>query len=561
MSPDDRLLSHWRTLLAAIAPGVAAATLLQGLLNASAAFVVADGSYVVRPGAHQTVSAIGVAMFWTLSLCAAMLVVRGALLDAPVRAAYALRMGVRRWLPTALALAGFVLALVLLLFAASLFTGAGPLAIVAVGAAVVLASGGIGALPLAVFDDRNPLRALVRAWELAVGRRWRLLGLTLAVFVPGSLIVWVQPRIGSVASDPVTGFALSLALMAATVCVIAVQAAVLTRWYLGLDGIDRRLGSVPRPDRWWIGVAALAATGLVLTGVVVANPLGVPVMRSGTVPEDAIVAAVARGEAVLPDGGRVSVEHNGTGQDVVVTVCRAERKCETKAHQDFERTGGVWPRTAALAVGGGLIVVAVLQETGADASFADLVLWHCASIACDSPQRTFVAQGLPLPDFMSDKLRLAVALDRSGRPQIAWGTGNGREVTVFRCGAPSCAQPAKSEAFPYSAAPWPSELAGLGFDAQDRLVTVLREVVPDQPASSGLQIHIADPPRPEPELATITCRDIECSDPAVQSWHVADVDWHSDLRPVVLTDGSPALVDRAGLGGNARLTRCVSRCG
>jgi hypothetical protein len=492
-------MDHWRSLLAAIAPGVAVATVAQGVLSASAGAVILDGSFVARPGWQATVTGVIWFLAWTLSLGAAMIVMRGVLVDAPVRAAFALTAAVRRWgvlLGTVLVI-GLLLVMSLLL-AAFVEPALGPLAlgVLILGAALGLST--VAALPLAALAPDKPLVAASRAWELGVGKRWNLLFLGLGVAVPGLAITWVQARIGSWAAGPVTAFLLTLGLALLSVIVIGLQGSILARWYVHLDGDPdggpRSLGSRPRPDRWRLGGALLVAAAVAVSGIALANPWGVPVLAASSPADDDPGVFVALGGALLPDGRRLTVAHDHSDSTVTFEICGREPFCDTKLHKTFARPGLMWEYRAAVAMGDGLAVVAAVQQSGDPAAGAKLIMWQCPTLACERTSRVEV--GAVNLSSHGGGMWLAMDLDDRGRPLIAWGTAEEQVTTVFRCDTPTCEHPVEDQpllGFTVDGQ-WLSP-AGIGFDAQHRLVAAVTQRPQDGTSGGGgLRIRIAEPP-------------------------------------------------------------------
>lgn len=567
---SDSAMDHWRSILAATAPAVAVATVLQGILGASAGVVIANGSFVSRPGWQDAVSGILWLLAWTLSLGAAMIVIRGALVDAPVRGAHALRMAVRRWVELlgTIVLVAFLMAMILLP-AVVLQRVLGPLVLLLVVFAAVLAIVTVSALARAVLARDNPFTAVSRSWELATGKRLDAFGRGLVVMLPGGVITWAQPRIGSWASGPTAAFLLSLGLGVLSVIVIGFQASVLARWFVRLDGARRGLGSRPRPDRWRLGGVLLLAAAVAVSVVTTLNPWGVPVLASSGVAAQDPAMVVARGGAILPDGRRLTVFHDGGGPEVHFEICGGEPYCDTKLLTTFEKPGLMWDYRAAVAVGDGLAVVALVQQSGDPADEAKLVVWHCPTVACERTTRTVVTPvslsrrfgGMAVID---SHLLFAADVDAEGHPQIAWGTPDEVGAAwLVRCGDPACTR-SSQDTVHYATevdGQWPA-LAGIGFDAQHRLVAALARYE-ERVQRSGLQIHIAEPPAAAPVFATVTCLSADCQDRSVRRWHVPEQAYHEVLRPVAGPGGTLVLVAREWYWttGSGYLIRCENHCG
>jgi hypothetical protein len=570
--------AYWRSLLAGIAPGVAAATLIQGLLTASAGKVQLDGAYVVLDGAWQRYAVAAIWLVaWTLSLSAAILVLGGAFIDAPLRAAFALRTATRRlgWAVAVIVVQGVFTALLLVLvgwFAVLL----GPFGLVLVFFAVFIPSATITALPIVVLDGTPTAPAISRAWELTAGKRWRTFWLCAAVLVPGAVVVWAAERIGQWSAGPVTALLLHFLVAAATVIAIGFQASLLTRWRLRQDapGVIRPHSS-PRPDRWRLGAALITAAVLADGAVALANPFGVPVLDSsqhslGDLSSPAAITADGRfvlakgnaaplvwadGGAVLPDGRTLFASHDNSGPTVHFEICGRESFCDTKLVSTFDKPGLSWLDSVAVAVGDGLVVVAVVQQSGMQADQAELVVWRCPTIACATAERHVVPHYFRSGDALYPDFLLAAGKDAAGRLVIASAQEDTNQAWVVRCADDACVGNTHEQAnmAVLVGNAWPT-LAGLGFDGQGRLMGALAGPRDPGPA--------ADIVTEDPAVVTVTCRDDRCEQRDVRRWHQLDPKhWHAGIQPVALADGSLILVDHERYDNVTSVIQCESHCG
>jgi hypothetical protein len=548
IEPPNRLradiFSHWRVLLTAIAPGVAAAVTARALLTASAAVVVADGSFVAEPGWQDYVGAVIWVLGWTLSLSAAMAVMRGVLQGEPVSAGAAVRLAVRRYGWALAAVMVTVVTTGLVLFPAWLIqTTMGPIGVFVYAVAIVLACASIGLLPLAVLDGEDPFTALRQSWRAAVGHRTRMVGYTLAVGLPGLAIAWLLPRLQFWGYGAVWALVRSMIFTLVIVVVIAVQGSLLARWYANRNGSQSPLGSPPQPARWPAGLGLLTAAVLLGGAVVVANPWGVPVLSSNQA--SATDKKLANGDALLPDGRAIEAE----------TMVDALTKTGTYSYASEAR-----------AAGDGLVIVAAIQtEDNQGQSATMLVLWHCPTTTCEGADRTVLDPYLSIPgDSDYRKLQLAVGVDQQGRPVVAWGLEESR-VALVRCDSAACGHPTTDYLSMATLVDgqWP-KLAGLGFDAQAQPVAALTWSFGDGYGDnrSAVEAYIADRPEPDPLIVTVTCTSDHCADKTIRRWHAPGSLSGKVFRPVAAADGSVSLIeDVTANGDDAYLIRCERNCG
>jgi hypothetical protein len=576
-SHTDSLAAHWRSLVAAVAPVVAVALAVQGVLTAFTGVVVVDGVVLPRPGWQQWMIGVVWGIAWALSVGAAMFVVRGALIGAPVQAAYALKAAYLRWGSALAVLAVVAIAAIVLLFLGSLISPAlGPFGIILIGLAVFVPSPLIGALPIAMLDGVLVHQALARAWELSVGRRWRMFWLCVGVAAPAAALGWASELAMGWAAGPVTAVFLELAVALAAVVVIAVQAGVLVRWRLRLDGA-RRLGTQPRPDTWRFGAALVLAAVLGSAALTAVNPAGMPVLSTSTVsivdPASGVgLTADGRGfpgesghpplvwaekRAAFPDGRTVLLTHNGTDQPVLLDECPPEGACHKSIRARMDRPGGLWEAWSTVAIGQGVITVAAVQETGTPADQADIVMWLCPTATCQASRRAVLYPGFGLatqPPY--GPLQLALHLDKQGRPMVALLAGGGQSVTIVRCEDTACLKHSWDTtplAAPMADAGGERAVVGLGFDRDDHLVAVLGVAEPQEGT------HTVVPTGWRPQVATVTCLEPTCQDRQIRRWHeTGPSNWPPEIAPVTLPDGSLVLVEHGSSG--YRTIRCESHC-
>ncbi|NUR25229.1 MAG: hypothetical protein HOV83_05165, partial [Catenulispora sp.] len=150
------LSRHWRALIAAAAPGVAASWLLTTIVSLVAGggtTALVGGRVETGPGEHQW-ALLGLAVGgWVYAVVAVMIVAAGAVTGTPIPVRAALRHAARRWLAAVGVLALLaVYAIVLLLGVAFLSFGSVWFAVVLVVVAAVLLSRFTYALPAAAID-------------------------------------------------------------------------------------------------------------------------------------------------------------------------------------------------------------------------------------------------------------------------------------------------------------------------------------------------------------------------------------------------------------------------
>ena len=396
---DESAARHWRSLVAAIAPGVAIALLLQGLLTASAGVAVLDGSYVTKPGWQQYAALPVWIVAWTVSVSAAMLIVRGSLIAAPVRAGFALRATVRRlgWaLGVLVALVLFIA--LLLLVAVPIASVLGPFGIVAMFIAVFIPASTILALPFVALDGEQTAPAFARAWELSAGKRWRAFGLFLLVSVPAAAVQWLADLLARWRPGAVWSVLLNVVLAGAIVILISFQATVLTRWRLRQDTTaeHRYPGSAPRPDRWRLGTALILGAVLAVGAVTWARSVrrtgaqlgehGIGLRRRdgadrrrplGTGQDEHRPAGLGRPRG--DPAGRADAVRQSQQQrpERGFRDLRQGELCDTKLLTTLEKPGLAWLGSAAVVFGDALVIVAMTQHTGMPADRAELVLWRC----------------------------------------------------------------------------------------------------------------------------------------------------------------------------------------
>ena len=190
----ERCSPAWRSLVAAIAPGVAIALPLQGLLTASAGVAVLDGSYVTKPGWQQYAALPYWIVAWTRF---------GQRRDADRPGFADRRPGPRRFraprsgTPPGLGAGGarradpFNRAAVLV--AVPIAGVLGPFGIVAMFLAAFIPASTILALPFVALDGEQTAPAIARAWELSAGKRWRAFG-SPPLGRPAAAVQWLADR-------------------------------------------------------------------------------------------------------------------------------------------------------------------------------------------------------------------------------------------------------------------------------------------------------------------------------------------------------------------------------
>ncbi|MEV0270814.1 hypothetical protein AB0H43_18675 [Hamadaea sp. NPDC050747] len=577
-APDDSLLRHWRLLVAVVAPVVAVATLVQSVLEvlgAGGTTVVVDGLTLRTPGWPDVVEAMLWVVAWAWSLGAVMIAVKGTLLGAPPSAFDALRQAVRR-VPALLgvmlmAAVGFGALLFLAVAVGNLF---GPLALVCVGLAVFVAGPLIGALPVAALDGLGVGQSAAAGVRYAESRRGRMFFLLIGLAAAAVPAGWLSNALPDVTAGPITAALGRLAVAALTVAAIGVQGAMLARWRVDLDGERARESSAPCPGHWLVACGGLTVVVVVAAGVVLVNPMGVPVLStSSTVKSTENLgqyAVTADGEPevgiggssrplawdsrrALFDGGTalVGVAYPGNGP-VELTVCDGADCVPARAQLD--RPGFYWELWVARPLpDGGMIVVAPVIERGMLAGTAKLVAWICPDRTCQSSRRVEVADVNYNPP---QDLPFAVGVGPEGAPVVAYGTTGQTSLTVVRCADRACEHTSTEhgEVAALVDGEWPG-LVGLGFDRDGRVVAVLAGRPHATPA--GLHVRVGRASRPR--VISVTCGDDSCERRTTRAWNEIAADG-GDLRawPVPMPDGHLAILQEDSRG--ARLITCEHHC-
>ncbi|MCP2324854.1 hypothetical protein HDA40_003361 [Hamadaea flava] len=577
-TPDDSVLRHWRLLVAVVAPVVAVATLVQSvleLLGSSGTSVVVDGLTLRTPGWLDVVEALVWLVAWAWSVGAVMIAVRGTLSGEPPSAFDALRQAARR-------LPGLLTTLLLAVtglgacIAVGVVIGGflGPLAWACIAVAGYFGAPIVAAAAYSVLDERPAWDSVGRAVEVGRTRRRQLFLLLMGLAAAAVPAGWLSASLPDVTAGPVTAAVGRLAVAALTVAAIGVQGALLARWRVRLNDARSQSAPAPCPGHWLVACGGLTVVVVVATGIVIVNPLGVPVLTtSGTVKTSQNLgeyAVTADGEPkigvggssrplawdtrrALFDGGTamVGIAYPGNGP-VELTICQADDCVPAEARLD--RPGFYWEHWVARSLpGGGLIVVAPVVERGTLSGTAKLVAWICPDRSCQSSRRIELADVNydPPQDFP-----LAVTVGPEGAPVIAYGSVGSATVFLVRCADQACGSTTMdpSDVAVDVDGAWPG-LVGLGFDGDAHVVAVLAGKTPPPPA--GLRIRVGRTPRAR--VISITCGDERCLRRTTRAWNEI-ADDGGDLRawPVSMPDGHLAILQEDARG--ARLITCEHHC-
>ncbi|NUR73530.1 MAG: hypothetical protein HOU81_22145 [Hamadaea sp.] len=575
--PEDGTLQHWRLLVAVVAPVVAVATLVQSMLDVLSSggnSAVVDGLTLRTPGWPDALAGLVWLVAWAWAVSAVMIALRGLVTGEPPSAFEALRQAARR-LPTFLGVLviGGIGATACLLLAGVVGSFAGPLVFVVVAVAVFAAASLVGTLPVAALDGLGIWASVSRGVAYAEGRRWRVFLVMLGVVVAGVPAGWLSSSLPDVTAGPITAALGRLAVAALTVGAIGVQGALLARWRLGLDGGLSR-ATAPCPGHWLAACGGLTAVVVVTGGLVLVNPMGVPVLSSSgplkstehlgeyavtTDGEPRLGVGASKSpiawdtKRALFDGGTslVALAYPGNGP-VEMTTCQGTLCTMGKA--ELERPGFFWDHWVARALpGGGLLAVAPVIELGTVEGTAKLVAWICPDRTCRSSHRIELAEVSyePPQDFP-----LAVAIGPEGAPMIAYAHQDGRGFEVVRCADRDCTR--HTQEYGEAGTLGGEEdltIVGLGFDRDGRPVAVLAGKTP--PTPSGLHVRMGREPRPR--VISVTCEDDSCSRRTTRAWNEISDDG-GDLRawPVSMPDGHLAILQEDVRG--ARLITCRHHC-
>ncbi|MEV6969511.1 hypothetical protein AB0M47_30800 [Hamadaea sp. NPDC051192] len=577
-APDDSVLRHWRLLVAVVAPVVAVATLVQSvleLLGSSGTSVVVDGLTLRTPSWLDVVEALVWLVAWAWSVSAVMIAVRGTLFGEPPSAFDALRQAGRR-LPVVLGVlvvvaAGFGVLLLVAVVVASLL---GPLAWACIALAVFAGGPLVGALPVAALDGLGVGESAARGVLAGEGRRRQLFLLIIGLVAAALPADWLSASLPEVTAGPVTAAVGRLAAAALAVAAIGVQGALLARWRIRLADARPQSAPAPCPGHWLVACGGLTVVVVVATGIVIVNPLGVPVLStSGTVKTSQNLgeyAVTADGEPkigvggssrplawdtrrALFDGGTalVGIAYPGNGP-VELTICQADDCVPTEARLD--RPGFYWEHWVARSLPGGrLIVVAPVVERGTLSGTAKLVAWICPDRSCQSSRRIELADVDydPPQDFP-----LAVTVGPEGAPVIAYARSARQGFDLVRCADQDCT--AHTPDFGSMITPGGPEdprIVGLGFGPDAKVIAVLAGKTPS--ARAGLRIRVGRAPRAR--VISITCDDDRCLRRTSRAWNEI-ADDGGDLRawPVPMPDGHLAILQEDARG--ARLITCEHHC-
>ena len=449
-------------------------------------------------------------------------------------------------------------------------------------------------LPLAVFEDLRGMAAF-RAASSGVGQYMVSIAILflLGVLGPALLTGWAWDRAGTTVDGRLPGLGLWLAREVVLVLLAALQAGTFVVAYRNLP--QPRLTVVPsgpgdeeprslRPALV-LGLAAVLLPMLVAGGVVATSrlpelsvrpradpapllalgwPAGRhPVLLTGFAVEDCLddqCRSTTRTGVPFsvrsPDRAMITAD----GSVYVLTgdrlaYCDPQRTCR-KAEDPLEALGGDRDAAMALALApDGSVLIAVAAPRSYPESVgqlrqedSELRLIRCGDFHCTAPVVTplGVVEGQFADRSSAYYRRLSLAVDRTGRPVVAYRPAGGWMVWLARCDTPACAT-AQFGLQAESAAPGlptEDELGALHFD---RLVrpcagcTSELSATADRPGGGvygvaikagapGVRVHVGEE-APGPRRAVLwTCVDYRCRSPReVPLTDAALPEWSGDF--------------------------------
>ncbi|MBB5872824.1 hypothetical protein F4553_006258 [Allocatelliglobosispora scoriae] len=602
------LSSHWRQLLAVIAPPLALASLLQSLITMFTAGdrgIVFHGELIGPTGLQDVVGALIWLVAWLIAISAGVVVAAGAARDLHVGPAAAVRYALSRLHHTGfVAIQGIIAGLLLLLLLGIAMGVVGWMALVALVFIAVLLARLAVALPSALLQGPGYLS---RAHDVTRGRALYpgfifVLGF---VVLPGGAS-WLTGLLRGLPDSPALAAPIALAALALVVAVVAVQAVTLTVVYLeprvegdphpaaDLAAVDATLTGVGGREAGagLLGLAGLAVAAPALIGLLVAfiNPYAAPVLDEASVPTGHVRLAgvgvapdgrpvaiteqqiftcedtdcqsgthqrdtvgASRSETVLDDGSIVGIDRDST--QAVLTVCAREGSCK-QAKFPLPKLGFQW-QSAALTVTphGTLVIVAVVEYE----SSTDVVLWRCPGLDCSRASQTYIQ---PYFSLMGNDVEPIIAIGQSpqGFPVVAWGRRDAQLIHMARCDDEACTHVQRDTrtAYPPVTSSVPDavqEVGGFGIDRQGKLVVAIVSRRPQQ--GFGIRFSIGEFDR----IALVRCDTDDCRRrSARRPWHRLD-DYRGERIWVAFTpDNSPVLVHAGDSTGVARVITCVQNC-